>query len=164
MTEQPAPEPVQEQPVQQPQADNAPRKLTYAQRQAMAYRAATERKYGDTLQFQVQRPRRTVNRPQPSAQQAANQLYDRQPAAQQRPRAHVQELDVRGAQGSKPMYDYNAEGGIQMEDAVQQPARQPAAQPQKAVHHAKAASGGNGGGGNGAGQGGGQRSAQPHEF
>lgn len=146
VTEQPAPEPVQEQPVQQPQADNAPRKLTYAQRQAMAYRAATERKYGDTLQFQVQRPRRTVNRPQPSAQQAANQLYDRQPAAQQRPRAHVQELDVRGAQGSKPMYDYNAEGGIQMEDAVQHPARQPAAQPQKAVHHAKAASGGNGGG------------------
>ena len=146
VTEQPAPEPVQEQPVQQPQADNAPRKLTYAQRQAMAYRAATERKYGDTLQFQVQRPRRTVNRPQPSAQQAANQLYDRRPAAQQRPRAQVQELDVRGAQGSKPMYDYNAEGGIQMEDAVQQPARQPAAQPQKAVHHAKAASGGNGGG------------------
>ena len=146
VTEQPAPEPVQEQPVQQPQADNAPRKLTYAQRQAMAYRAATERKYRDTLQFQVQRPRRTVNRPQPSAQQAANQLYDRQPAAQQRPRARVQELDVRGAQGSKPMYDYNAEGGIQMEDAVQQPARQPAAQPQKAVHHAKAASGGNGGG------------------
>ena len=146
VTEQPAPEPVQEQPVQQPQADNAPRELTYAQRQAMAYRAATERKYRDTLQFQVQRPRRTVNRPQPSAQQAANQLYDRQPAAQQRPRAQVQELDVRGAQGSKPMYDYNAEGGIQMEDAVQQPARRPAAQPQKAVHHAKAASGGNGGG------------------
>ena len=146
VTEQPAPEPVQEQPVQQPQADNAPRELTYAQRQAMAYRAATERKYRDTLQFQVQRPRRTVNRPQPSAQQAANQLYGRQPAAQQRPRAQVQELDVRGAQGSKPMYDYNAEGGIQMEDAVQQPARRPAAQPQKAVHHAKAASGGNGGG------------------
>ena len=146
VTEQPAPEPVQEQPVQQPQADNAPRELTYAQRQAMAYRAATERKYRDTLQFQVQRPRRTVNRPQPSAQQAANQLYDRQPAAQQRPRAQVQELDVRGAQGSKPMYDYNAEGGIQMEDAAQQPARRPAAQPQKAVHHAKAASGGNGGG------------------
>ena len=146
VTEQPAPEPVQEQPVQQPQADNAPRELTYAQRQAMAYRAATERKYRDTLQFQVQRPRRTVNRPQPSAQQAANQLYDRQPARQQRPRAQVQELDVRGAQGSKPMYDYNAEGGIQMEDAVQQPARQPAAQPRKAVHHAKAASGGNGGG------------------
>ena len=123
MTEQPAPEPVQEQPVQQPQADNAPRKLTYAQRQAMAYRAATERKYGDTLQFQVQRPRRTVNRPQPSAQQAANQLYDRQPAAQQRPRAHVQELDVRGAQGSKPMYDYNAEGGIQMEDVYKRQVR-----------------------------------------
>ena len=148
VTEQPAPEPVQEQPVQQPQADNAPRELTYAQRQAMAYRAATERKYGDTLQFTVQRPRRTVNRPQPSAQQAANQLYDRQPAAQparQRPRAQVQELDVRSAQGSKPAYDYNAGGGIQMEDAAQQPARQPAAQPQKAVHHAKAASGGSGG-------------------
>ena len=34
----------------------------------MAYRAAAERKYGDTLQFQVQRPRRTVNRrPMPSS-------------------------------------------------------------------------------------------------
>lgn len=61
---EPIQEPVQ-QPVQQaaPQPD-APRGLTYAQRQAMAYRAAAERKYGDTLQFQVQRPRRTVNRPQ----------------------------------------------------------------------------------------------------
>ena len=48
---EPIQEPVQ-QPVQQaaPQPD-APRGLTYAQRQAMAYRAAAERKYGDTLQF-----------------------------------------------------------------------------------------------------------------
>ena len=68
---QPAPEPVREAPAQ-PQApeQEAPRELTYAQRQAMAYRAATERKYGDTLQFQVQRPRRTVNRPADAEQQA----------------------------------------------------------------------------------------------
>lgn len=134
----PEPEPIQEpiqepvqQPVQQaaPQPD-APRGLTYAQRQAMAYRAAAERKYGDTLQFQVQRPRRTVNRPQAAqtaapqqAQQAANRLYDQpaaasqQPAAQ-RPRAQVQKMDLRAAQGSKPMYDIEAAGGIQLEDAA----------------------------------------------
>ena len=127
---EPIQEPVQ-QPVQQaaPQPD-APRGLTYAQRQAMAYRAAAERKYGDTLQFQVQRPRRTVNRPQAAqtaapqqAQQAANRLYDqpaaasRQPAAQ-RPRAQVQKMDLRAAQGSKPMYDIEAAGGIQLEDAA----------------------------------------------
>mgnify|MGYP003166900326 FL=1 len=104
---EPIQEPVQ-QPVQQaaPQPD-APRGLTYAQRQAMAYRAAAERKYGDTLQFQVQRPRRTVNRPQAAqtaapqqAQQAANRLYDQPAAASQqpaakRPRAQVQKMDLR---------------------------------------------------------------------
>ena len=116
---EPSQEPIQEpvqQPVQQaaPQPD-APRELTYAQRQAMAYRAAAERKYGDTLQFQVQRPRRTVNRPQAAqtaapqqAQQAANRLYDQPAAASQqpaakRPRAQVQKMDLRAAQGSKPM-------------------------------------------------------------
>ena len=89
---QPAPQPVQEpiqEPVQQPAPQpEAPRELTYAQRQAMAYRAAAERKYGDTLQFQVQRPRRTVNRPadaEQQARQAANRLYEqpanRKPAA-----------------------------------------------------------------------------------
>ena len=146
---EPIQEPVQ-QPVQQaaPQPD-APRGLTYAQRQAMAYRAAAERKYGDTLQFQVQRPRRTVNRPQAAqtaapqqAQQAANRLYDqpaaasRQPAAK-RPRAQVQEMDLRAAQGSKPMYDIEAAGGIQLEDAAPRRA--------KRADAPKTAAGGNGG-------------------
>lgn len=66
VTEQPAPAPepsVQERAQQAAPAPEKPRELTYAQRQAMAYRAAAERRYGDTLQFQVQRPRRTVNRP-----------------------------------------------------------------------------------------------------
>lgn len=106
---EPIQEPVQ-QPVQQaaPQPD-APRGLTYAQRQAMAYRAAAERKYGDTLQFQVQRPRRTVNRPQAAQtaapQQAANRLYDQPAAASQRPaaprpRAQVRKWTWRAAQAA----------------------------------------------------------------
>ena len=152
VTEQPAPEPVQEQPVQQPQADNAPRKLTYAQRQAMAYRAAAERKYGDTLQFQVQRPRRTVNRPadaEQQARQAANRLYeqpaDRKPAAA--PRTQVRQMDLNGVQGSKPMYNYDAAaGGIQMEEAAAQPRRAKHADaPQPAAHKPRTAAGGNGG-------------------
>ena len=153
----PEPEPIREpiqEPVQQPVQQAAPqpdasRGLTYAQRQAMAYRAAAERKYGDTLQFQVQRPRRTVNRPQAAqtaapqqAQQAANRLYDqpaaasRQPAAQ-RPRAQVQKMDLRAAQGSKPMYDIEAAGGIQLEDAAPRRA--------KRADAPKTAAGGNGG-------------------
>ena len=61
VTEQPAPAPeppVQERAQQAAPAPEKPRELTYAQRQAMAYRAAAERKHGDTLQFQVQRRRR----------------------------------------------------------------------------------------------------------
>ena len=125
---QPAPEPVQEVPAQ-PQAptQEAPRELTYAQRQAMAYRAATERKYGDTLQFQVQRPRRTVNRPPEQAQQAANRLYDQpqrsaaQPQAAPRSRAQVQQMDLNTAKGSKPMYDVEAAGGIRLENEAPKP-------------------------------------------
>ena len=146
----PAPEPpVQETAQQAAPAPERPRELTYAQRQAMAYRAAAERKYGDTLQFQVQRPRRTVNRPQAAqtaapqqAQQAANRLYDqpaaasRQPAAK-RPRAQVQKMDLRAAQGSKPMYDIEAAGGIQLEDAAPRRA--------KRADAPKTAAGGNGG-------------------
>ena len=50
----PTPEPPVQEPVQQAApAPERPRELTYAQRQAMAYRAAAERRYGDTLQFQV---------------------------------------------------------------------------------------------------------------
>lgn len=66
----PAPEPPVQEPAQQAApAPERPRELTYAQRQAMAYRAAAERKYGDTLQFQVQRPRRAkhADAPQPAA-------------------------------------------------------------------------------------------------
>ena len=73
VTEQPAPAPeppVQERAQQAAPASEKPRELTYAQRQAMAYRAAAERRYGDTLQFQVQRPRRTVNRPPEPEQRA----------------------------------------------------------------------------------------------
>ena len=157
---QPAPEPVQEpiqEPVQQPAPQaapqpEAPRELTYAQRQAMAYRAAAERKYGDTLQFQVQRPRRTVNRPadaEQQARQAANRLYgqpaDRQPAAA--PRTQVRQMDLNGVQGSKPMYNYDAAaGGIQMEEAAAQPRRAKHADaPQPAAHKPRTAAGGNGG-------------------
>ena len=125
---QPAPEPVQEVPAQpQAPAQEAPRELTYAQRQAMAYRAATERKYGDTLQFQVQRPRRTVNRPPEQAQQAANRLYDQpqrsaaQPQAAPRSRAQVQQMDLNTAKGSKPMYDLEAAGGIRLENEAPKP-------------------------------------------
>ena len=125
---QPAPKPVQEAPAQpQAPAQEAPRELTYAQRQAMAYRAATERKYGDTLQFQVQRPRRTVNRPPEQAQQAANRLYDQpqrsaaQPQAAPRSRAQVQQMDLNTAKGSKPMYDVEAAGGIRLENEAPKP-------------------------------------------
>ena len=153
---QPAPEPVQEpvqEPAQQPAPQpEAPRELTYAQRQAMAYRAAAERKYGDTLQFQVQRPRRTVNRPadaEQQARQAANRLYeqpaDRKPAAA--PRTQVRQMDLNGVQGSKPMYNYDAAaGGIQMEEAAAQPRRAKHADaPQPAAHKPRTAAGGNGG-------------------
>ena len=153
---QPAPQPVQEpvqEPVQQPAPQpEAPRELTYAQRQAMAYRAAAERKYGDTLQFQVQRPRRTVNRPadaEQQARQAANRLYeqpaDRKPAAA--PRTQVRQTDLNGVQGSKPMYNYDAAaGGIQMEEAAAQPRRAKHADaPQPAAHKPRTAAGGNGG-------------------
>ncbi len=153
---QPAPEPVQEpiqEPVQQPAPQpEAPRELTYAQRQAMAYRAAAERKYGDTLQFQVQRPRRTVNRPadaERQARQAANRLYerpaDRQPAAA--PRTQVRQMDLNGVQGSKPMYNYDAAaGGIQMEEAAAQPRRAPHTEAPQAARKPKTAAGGSGGG------------------
>ena len=125
---QPAPEPVQEAPAQpQAPAQEAPRELTYAQRQAMAYRAATERKYGDTLQFQVQRPRRTVNRPPEQAQQAAHRPHDQpqrsaaQPQAAPRSRAQVQQMDLNTAKGSKPMYDVEAAGGIRLENEAPKP-------------------------------------------
>ena len=145
VTGQPAPAP--EPPVQEPArqaapAPERPRELTYAQRQAMAYRAAAERKYGDTLQFQVQRSRRTVNRPpepEQRARQAAAQLYE-QPAAprqgqQSAPRPQAQ---VPGAPA--PV------GGIRLEEAAAQPRRTKHADaPQPAAHKPRTAAGGNGG-------------------
>lgn len=151
VTEQPAPAPeppVQERAQQAAPAPEKPRELTYAQRQAMAYRAAAERRYGDTLQFQVQRPRRTVNRPpepEQRARQAAAQLYE-QPAAprqaqQPAPRPQAQAPVQQAAPGaSAPV------GGIRLEEAAAQPRRaRHADAPQPAAHKPRTAAGGNGG-------------------
>ena len=140
----PAPEPPVQEPVQQAApAPERPRELTYAQRQAMAYRAAAERKYGDTLQFQVQRPRRTVNRPpepEQRARQAAAQLYE-QPAA---PRRGQQSAPRPQAQA--PVQQAAPVGGIRLEEAAAQPRRTKHADaPQPAAHKPRTAAGGNGG-------------------
>lgn len=140
----PAPEPPVQEPVQQAApAPERPRELTYAQRQAMAYRAAAERKYGDTLQFQVQRPRRTVNRPpepEQRARQAAAQLYE-QPAA---PRRGQQSAPRPQAQA--PVQQAAPVGGIRLEEAAVQPHRAKHADaPQPAAHKPRTAAGGNGG-------------------
>ena len=117
----PVQEPVQEapQPVQQASVQETPRELTHAQRQAMAYRAAAERKYGNTVQF----PTREIQtrRPSQPAQQPAQRTIHRDGTAQQgRPRAQVQQLDVNRVQGSRPAFNYDeaapAAGGIQMEE------------------------------------------------
>ena len=139
----PAPEPTVQEPAQQAApAPERPRELTYAQRQAMAYRAAAERKYGDTLQFQVQR-RRTVNRPpepEQRARQAAAQLYE-QPAA---PRQGQQPAPRPQAQA--PVQQSAPVGGIRLEEAAAQPRRAKHADaPQPAAHKPRTAAGGNGG-------------------
>lgn len=146
VTEQPAPAPeppVQERAQQAAPAPEKPRELTYAQRQAMAYRAAAERRYGDTLQFQVQRPRRTVNRPpepEQRARQAAAQLYE-QPAA---PRQAQQPAPRSQAQA--PAQQAAPVGGIRLEEAATQPRRAKHADaPQPAAHKPRTAAGGNGG-------------------
>lgn len=140
----PAPEPPVQEPAQQAApAPERPRELTYAQRQAMAYRAAAERKYGDTLQFQVQRPRRTVNRPpepEQRARQAAAQLYE-QPAA---PRQGQQSAPRPQAQA--PVQQAAPAGGIRLEEAAAQPRRAKHTDaPQPAAHKPRTAAGGNGG-------------------
>lgn len=140
----PTPEPPVQEPVQQAApAPERPRELTYAQRQAMAYRAAAERRYGDTLQFQVQRPRRTVNRPPEPEQrtrQAAAQLYE-QPAA---PRRGQQSAPRPQAQA--PVQQAAPVGGIRLEEAAAQPRRTKHADaPQPAAHKPRTAAGGNGG-------------------
>ena len=146
VTEQPAPAPeppVQEHAQQAAPAPERPRELTYAQRQAMAYRAAAERRYGDTLQFQVQRPRRTVNRPPEPEQrtrQAAAQLYE-QPAA---PRQGQQPAPRPQAQA--PVQQAAPVGGIRLEEAAAQPRRaRHTDAPQPAAHKPRTAAGGNGG-------------------
>lgn len=140
----PAPEPpVQETAQQAAPAPERPRELTYAQRQAMAYRAAAERKYGDTLQFQVQRPRRTVNRPpepEQRARQAAAQLYE-QPAA---PRRGQQSAPRPQAQA--PVQQAAPVGGIRLEEAAAQPRRAPRTEAPQAARKPKTAAGGSGGG------------------
>ena len=117
----PVQEPVQEapQPVQQASVQETPRELTHAQRQAMAYRAAAERKYGNTVQF----PTREIQTRRPSrpAQQPAQRTIHRDGTAQQgRPRAQVQQLDMNQVLGSRPTFNYDeaapAAGGIQMEE------------------------------------------------
>lgn len=140
----PAPEPpVQKTAQQAAPAPERPRELTYAQRQAMAYRAAAERKYGDTLQFQVQRPRRTVNlppEPEQRARQAAAQLYE-QPAA---PRQGQQSAPRPQAQA--PVQQSAPAGGIRLEEAAAQPRRAKHTDaPQPAAHKPRTAAGGNGG-------------------
>ena len=140
----PTPEPPVQEPVQQAApAPERPRELTYAQRQAMAYRAAAERRYGDTLQFQVQRPRRTVNRPlepEQRTRQAAAQLYE-QPAA---PRRGQQSAPRPQAQA--PVQQAAPVGGIRLEEAAAQPRRTKHADaPQPAAHKPRTAAGGNGG-------------------
>ena len=139
----PAPEPPVQEPVQQAApAPERPRELTYAQRQAMAYRAAAERKYGDTLQFQVQR-RRTVNRPpepEQRARQAAAQLYEQPTAPRQ-----VQQSAPR-PQAQAPVQQAAPVGGIRLEEAAAQPHRAKHADaPQPAAHKPRTAAGGNGG-------------------
>ena len=143
VTEQPAPAPeppVQERAQQAAPAPEKPRELTYAQRQAMAYRAAAERRYGDTLQFQVQRPRRTVNRPpepEQRARQAAAQLYE-QPAA---PRQVQQPAPQPAAH--KPRTAAGGNGGSR------KPPRDEDDAPRKAKGGKSGKKGGSGKGGNG---------------
>lgn len=145
VTEQPAPAPeppVQERAQQAAPAPEKPRELTYAQRQAMAYRAAAERRYGDTLQFQVQR-RRTVNRPpepEQRARQAAAQLYE-QPAAPRQVQQHAPR-----PQAQAPVQQAAPVGGIRLEEAAAQPRRAKHADaPKSAAHKPRTAAGGNGG-------------------
>lgn len=128
--QEPEPTPAEEltPPVQEPEA---PRELTHAQKQAMAYRAAAERKYGNTVRFPAQR--RTVN----TASRQQVQRTVRQSAA---PR-----------QAPRPEEKPPVAGGIRMEEDLTA-RRAPADAPQeKSTYRApknggKAGSGANGGG------------------
>ena len=98
---QPAEEPVQP-PVEQPpvQEPEAPRELTRAQRQALAYRAAAERKYGETVRFPVQRSAR-----QAQSAQGAQRTVNTQPhrSVNTAPAGGIQlEEDAAPAQPARP--------------------------------------------------------------
>lgn len=145
--------PVQEetyrQPAPQAPAQDAPRELTHAQRQAMAYRAAAERKYGNTVQFPTREIQRTQSAPQ-AQRPADSRMVNRSaaPAQQARPRAQVQHLDVNQAQGSRPAFNYDDEmdeGGIRMEEAAARPRKAARRDPEDAprtTHHASHGGGG----------------------
>ena len=86
----------------------------------MAYRAAAERKHGNTVQF----PTREIQtrRPSQPAQQLRPAHHPPRMALPQQgpPHAQVQQLDVNRVQGSRPAFNYDeaapAAGGIQMEE------------------------------------------------
>ena len=126
--------PVQEEPVQTPppaeaqtpppvQEPEAPRELTRAQRQAMAYRAAAERKYGNTASFPAQR--RTVRQPSQGGTQAA--------------RPQTRRLDTDQRRSSRPAPAAPAEapasGGIRMEEETPR-RRAPEASAEKSTYRA----------------------------
>ena len=127
------------QPVQQAPVQEAPRELTHAQRQAMAYRAAAERKYGNTVQFPT-REIQISRQNRPAAQQPQQRTVHRESTAQPaRPRAQVQQLDVNKAQGSRPAFNYDEAvpaGGIQMEEAPRARKARPAEEDAPRTHHA----------------------------
>lgn len=125
--QEPEPMPAEEltPPVQEPEA---PRELTHAQRQAMAYRAAAERKYGNTVRFPAQR--RTVN----TASRQQVQRTVRQSAA---PR-----------QAPRPEEKPPVAGGIRMEEDLTA-RRAPADAPQEKSTYRASKNGGKAGGGNG---------------
>ena len=125
--QEPEPMPAEEltPPVQEPEA---PRELTHAQKQAMAYRAAAERKYGNTVRFPAQR--RTVN----TASRQQVQRTVRQSAA---PR-----------QAPRPEEKPPVAGGIRMEEDLTS-RRAPADAPQEKSTYRASKNGGKAGGGNG---------------
>lgn len=134
--EEPAPQPVETPPPAPAPEPEAPRELTHAQKQALAYRAAAERKYGNTVRFPAQ-TQRTVRQPSQPAQPAA--------AQNPRPRAQAPQVDPRNAPTDGYGTDAPAQGGgIQMEKPQQPKRKAPEARmPDKTTHRASK----NGGGG-----------------
>ena len=95
--EEPVQAPVEQPPVQEPEA---PRELTRAQRQALAYRAAAERKYGETVRFPVQRSARQAQSA-PGTQRTVNMQPHR--SVNTAPAGGIQlEEDAAPAQPARP--------------------------------------------------------------